>query len=169
MNRFKRKAFEQEFPFLSAILADHGREEKLQSIRVSRIDENLLKSTPSVYRWGGSLVDINKVESVHFILSTGKILFDAVRSDREIGSNYAHTETVRVEGESVLEAIDRLEVTDLSHIVWVRSGFRVENHHSTRHWEITVFKEAKSLKIEAALEAARAEALEQVRAEADLD
>lgn len=121
MNRFKLEAFKQEFPFLNEIL-----EGEPTDIKIKRADENLLKATPEEYYWDGSKGYTRSKESVHFVLEDGTILKDIVEPSYESGSNYAHSQTRRHEGETILEAIYRLQrgnnlVPDaIRYIVWIK-------------------------------------------------
>ncbi len=51
-------------------------------------------------------------------------------------------------GEIILEAIDRLDVTEpVYYIVWVEYGYRIIDHHSDPEWKVTIYKPAKDLRI----------------------
>jgi len=165
MNRFKLQAYCKEFPFLEDIIGD----EIPDSIRVKRVDENLLRVTPQYYYHDGSLGVTEDEERVHFIIADGSILYDAVNQSGHTSSNYAHTQTKEWEGETVLEAIDR-------HGVAESLAFIVIEHYYLNDWEgcqyekehkFTVYKTPKGTSFGAEIEKARAQALAEVRAEAD--
>ena len=165
MNRFKLQAYQKEFPFLQNLIGD----EIPDSIRVKRVDENLLRVTPQYYYHDGSLGVTEDDEKVHFIFADGSILYDAVNQSGHTSSNYAHTQTREWRGETVLEAIDRHGVADqLQYIVqevfdlddW--SGGEYKKEHN-----FTIYKTPKGTSFGAEIEKARAQALAEVRAEAD--
>ena len=165
MNRFKLQAYCKEFPFLEDIIGDFIPD----SIRVKRVDENLLRVTPQYYYHDGSLGVTEDEERVHFIIADGSILYDAVNQSGHTSSNYAHTQTKEWEGETVLEAIDRHGVADkLQYIVveyydlddWSGGEYK-------REYTLTIYKTPKNTTFGAEIEKARAQALAEVRAEAD--
>jgi hypothetical protein len=165
MNRFKLQTYKQEFPFLEGIIGDTNPD----SVRVKRADENLMRVTPQYYYHDGSLGVTEDEEKIHFILSDGSILYDAVNQSGHTSSNYAHTQTKEWQGETVLEAIDRHGVADkLQYIVveyyylddW--SGCEYKKEYS-----FTIYKTPKGTSFGAEIEKARAQALAEVRAEAD--
>jgi hypothetical protein len=165
MNRFKYQAYLQEFPFLQDLIGD----EIPDSVRVKRADENLLKVVPEYYCHDGSLGITELDEKVHFILSDGSIILDAVKQSGRSSSNYAHSQTGEWEGETVLEAINRHGVAEsLAFIV-------VEKYHLddwsgqeyTKEHTFTVYKTPKNTIFGAEIEKAMAQALAEVRAEAD--
>lgn len=165
MNRFKHQAYLQEFPFLQDLIGD----EIPDSVRVKRADENLLRVTPQYYYHNGSMGRSEMDERVHFILQDGSILHDAVRQCGHTSANYAHTQTKEWEGETVLEAIDRHGVAEsLQYIVqgvFDLDDWEGQEYH--RSWEIVIYKTPKEVPFGAEIGKARAQALAEVRAEAD--
>lgn len=165
MNRFKYQAYVQEFPFLQDIIGD----EIPDSVRVKRADENLLKVIPKYYYHNGSMGVSKLSEEVHFVLQDGSILHDAVKRSGHTSSNYAHSQTKEWEGETVLEAIDRHGVADqLQYIVqdvFDLDDWEGQEYH--RSWEIFIYKPPKGTSFREEIEKARAQALAEVRAEAD--
>lgn len=85
MNIFKLYALFEEFPFLREIIED----EVPDTIRVKRVDENLLGFTPSHYEYSGSMGRTQKTEKVHFVLNDGNMIGNAVRQNESYGSNYS--------------------------------------------------------------------------------
>lgn len=165
MNRFKYQAYVQEFPFLQDIIGDGSPD----SVRIKRADENLLQVIP-IYRYhDGSLGVTEMDEKVHFVLADGSIIHDAVKQSGHTSSNYAHTQTKEWVGETVLEAIDRHGVAEsLAFIVvehyylddWSGGEYKIEHN-------FTIYKTPKGTSFGAEIEKARAQALAEVRAEAD--
>jgi hypothetical protein len=165
MNRFKLQAYVQEFQFLMEIVGD----EIPDSVRVKRADENLLKVVPECYYHDGSMGVSKMDERVHFVLADGSILHDAVEQGGKKTSNYAYSQEQSWEGETVLEAIDRHGVADqLQYIVqdvFDLDDWEGQEYH--RSWEIVIYKAPKGTSFGAEIEKARAQALAEVRAEAD--
>lgn len=165
MNRFKVQGYCKEFPFLQNLIGD----EIPDSVRVKRADENLLRVTPQYYYHNGSMGASEMDEKIHFILSDGSIILDAVEQSGRSASNYAHSQTKEWEGETVLEAIDRHGVAENLAFI-VQDVFDLDDwegqeyHHS---WEIIIYKAPKGTTFGAEIEKARAQALAEVRAEAD--
>lgn len=165
MNRFKLQAYMQEFPFLKDIIGDINPD----SVRVKRADENLLKVIPEYYCHNGSMGITEMDEKVYFVLKDGTFIKDAVKQKGHTSSNYAHTQEQFWEGETVLEAIDRHGVAEsLAFIVVEKyylddwSGGEYEKEYS-----FTVYKTPKNTTFGAEIEKARAQALAEVRVEAD--
>ncbi len=165
MNRFKFQAYLQEFPFLKDIIGDNIPD----SVHIKRADENLLGFVPRYSRHYGSMGQTVTDEKVHFVLADGTIIEDAVRERGHTSSNYAHIQTKEWEGETVLEAIDRHGVADkLQYIVtekyylddWEGGIFEEE-------YDVIIYKAPKNTTFGAEIEKARAQALAEVRAEAD--
>jgi hypothetical protein len=144
--------------------------EEIEAIRpeevlIKRIDKDLLNSTPSQYFWDGSVVSIARGQRVHFVLSD-RIIRNAVKTDYESGSNYAHSETIYGEGETILHAIDRHGLGALCYIVIEEFGIHEENHSSYGN-RLIVYKPAKGDLIKVLIEQAYKEANAQVVAESD--
>jgi len=165
MNRFKLQAYCKEFPFLQDIIGDSTPD----SVCVKRADENLLKVVPKYHYHNGSMGVTELDERVHFILQDGSIIHEAVKQSGHTASNYAHTQTKEWEGETVLEAIDRHGVADQIQYI-VQDVFDLDDWEGQtyyRSWEIVIYKTPKGTSFEAVIEKARAQALAEVRAEAD--
>ena len=165
MNRFKLQAYKQEFPFLEEIIGDTNPD----SVRIKRVDENLLKIIPQYYYHDGSMGISETDEKVHFVLADGTIIKNAVEQAGHTSSNYAHSQTKEWEGQTVLEAIDQHGVADkLQYIVveyydlddWSGGEYK-------REYTLTIYKAPKNTTFGAEIEKARAQALAEVRAEAD--
>jgi len=166
MNKFKFDAYLQEFPFLREILGDRSHLD-CEFIRVARADENLLLRRPKRNVAVGSMVDIDDRDEVIFITPT-EIVRNAVTVDYEYYSNYAHDENYREPGETVLEALAGLENPDeVQYIVWLSSGYDIVDHCSRDTYCVTVYKPIKGVNYSDLIEKARAQALAEVKAEAN--
>lgn len=165
MNRFKYQAYVQEFPFLGEIIGD----DIPDSIRIKRADENLLKFIPTNSLHVGSLGRTEMNERIHFILSDGRVLYNAVVRSEEYSSNYSGDTHYHEGGETVLESIDRHGLTE-------NLAFIVVEHYYLDDWSgqeyteehnVTVYKTPKNTTFGAEIQKARACALAEVRVEAD--
>jgi hypothetical protein len=165
MNRFKYQAYVQEFPFLQDIIGD----EIPDSVRVKRADENLLKVVPQYYYHDGSLGVTEMDEKVHFILADGSILHDAVKQSGHTSSNYAHSQERSWDGETVLEAVNRHGVAESLAFIVVEHYYLDDwsGGEYKREYNFTIYKTPKNTTFGAEIEKARAQALAEVRAEAD--
>ncbi len=165
MNRFKYQAYQNEFPFLQDLVGD----EIPDSVRIKRADENLLKVIPRYSCHDGSMGITELNEKVHFVLEDGSILYDAVEQCGRTSSNYAHTQTKEWRGETVLEAIDRHGVAESLAFIIVETYYLNdwEGGHYEKEHEFTIYKTPKNTTFGAEIEKARAQALAEVRAEAD--
>ena len=178
MNRFKLNALKQEFSFLkdTALLRRDGSEresDSLDGIVIKRITKDLLNHTPREHFWDGSLVGIEEWERVDFVLNDYNnpqnhiIVRDAVKCSGDSGSNYAHQGHYEWDGETILEAIDRLGMADtLLYIVISEGGYNIVEHHSQSNWRTTIYKPAKDFNIRDAISDARIAAFKEVSAEA---
>lgn len=165
MNRFKYQAYVQEFPFLQDLVGD----DIPDSVRIKRADENLLKVIPEYYCYDGSMGITEMDEKVHFILNDGTFIKDAVKQKGHTSSNYAHTQEQFWEGETVLEAIDRHGVADKLQYIVIEKYY-LDNWSGGEYikkYTYTVYKTPKNTTFGAEIEKARAQALAEVRAEAD--
>ncbi len=165
MNRFKYQAYVQEFPFLQDLVGD----DIPDSVRIKRADENLLKVIPEYYCYDGSMGITEMDEKVHFILNDGTFIKDAVKQSGHTSSNYAHSQTEIWDGETVLEAIDRHGVADKIQFIVVESYYLDDWEGGEREEEyaVIIYKTPKGTTFGAEIEKARAQALAEVRAEAD--
>jgi len=167
MNKFKYEAYLTEFPFLREILGGRCHLD-CEFIRVARADENLLLRKPNRHVAVGSMVDIDDRDDVHFVLVDGTIIKDAVAQEYEYYSNYAHDESYNKKGETILEALAGLDNPDaVKYIIVDESGYEVIDHCSTKLFNITIYKAPKGGKISDYIEKARAQALAEVKAEAN--
>ncbi len=165
MNRFKLNAYIQEFPFLRNIIGDSIPD----SVRIKRADENLLKVVPQYSYHDGSMGITKMDERVHFILNDGTIIENAVEQKGHTSSNYAHSQERSWDSETVLEAIDRHGVAESLAFIVVEKYYLDDwsGQEYTKEYTLTIYKTPKNTTFGAEIEKARAQALAEVRAEAD--
>lgn len=173
MNRFRYEAFMQEFPFLHQIMVFKDGQLRgphwVDRITVHRADENFLAMIPSSGSWNGSLGESYHWTKVHVIMADGRIIKDCVRQKEKHGSNYAHSQTEYIEGESILEALGNLE--DPDKVQYIVIEFRDFSDWSGQEridiYEVDIYKPPKSVTYSDLIAKARKRALEQVKAEAN--
>ena len=165
MNRFKFLAYVQEFPFLGEIIGN----EIPDSVRIKRADENLLKFIPMYLLHMGSMGKTKNMDRVHFILQDGTIIKDAVLHGEDFSSNYAGYSPYSINGETVLEAIDRHGVAEILQYIIIENYYLDdwEGHEYVEEYTIIVYKTPKNTTFGAEIKKARACALAEVRVEAD--
>ena len=179
MNRFRAQGFLDEFPVLGEFARWNWGEEKNFSpieklaeatfIRIKRMDEAFLSSTPSIGEHTGSMVGIYQGNRIFLVaLVDEKVKFCEVEHEYDFASNYAHTDPFRRDGETVLEAIDgwNLPLAEPVSAIEVEYGLEIRDHYSYG-FGITLWKVPKNLKIADLIESAKAKALDIVRAEAN--
>lgn len=171
MDKFRLKAFEEEFPLLKTFASKYwGKGEwgeapvsDLYYIRVKRLDKEALRKIYYIENYTSSLSEIYEGEKAfcHFP-QEGWV---EVQSELDYESGYAHEDTRHKEGETPLEVIDRIgENPDL--MLVVEYGIDTVNYNSKGEG-ITILKPAKGLKIEDLISKAKEKALDKVRAEAN--
>lgn len=165
MNRFKLQAYKQEFPFLGEVIGD----EIPDYVRIKRADENLLKFIPTNSLHVGSLGRTEVNEKIHFILSDGKVLYNAVVRHEKYSSNYSGDTHYYEGGETVLEAIERHGVAESLAFIIVEEYYLNdwEGQEYTKEYTFTIYKTPKGTSFGAEIKKARAQALAEVRVEAD--
>ena len=165
MNRFKLQAYKQEFPFLGEIIGD----DIPDSIRIKRADENLLKFIPTNSLHVGSLGRTEMNERIHFVLHDGEVLHDVVVRSEEYSSNYSGDTPYSTDGETVLESIDRHGVAETLQYIIVEYYYidDWEGHECTEEYTFSIYKTPKNTTFGAEIQKARAQALAEVRVEAD--
>jgi hypothetical protein len=184
MNKFRADAICGEFLFAKSLIFtnSHGNARDLaycDGVSIKRVTKELLAKVPKEYAWDGSLVGIDEWTMVHFVVEepmeyiTGRRkegvlteLPSAVRCHVHTGSNRAHEGEHESQGETILEAIYRLGITEtLRYIVIVRGGYNVVESYSRPNWEATIYKPAKDFTLADAIAEARKEARAAVVAE----
>jgi hypothetical protein len=165
VNRFKLQAYCKEFPFLGEIIGN----EIPDSIRIKRADENLLKVIPCYSRHDGSMGKTKNMERVHFVIQDGTIIEDAVLHREEFSSIYAGYSPYSIDGETVLEAIDRHGVSENLAFIVIEKYYLDdwEDHEYTEEYSFSIYKPPKNTTFGAEIKKARAQALAEVRVEAD--
>jgi len=173
MERIKFNAYLEEFPFLREIFRTNAVDGKsaleVDRISIRRADENLLLRVPKEHFHDGSLGKSRDWERVTFVMQNGSILHDYVKRGGCESSNYAHSQTWEWEGERVIDALSRLfNPDDVSYIVWESRCYSDwEGSEHIDSYEVTIYKTPKGVKYSDLIEKARAQALAEVRAEAD--
>jgi len=169
MNRFKLQAYLQEFPFLQDIIGD----EIPDSIRIKRADENLMKFVPCYSRHDGSMGRTKHETRVHFVLYDGSIdgsiILDAVRHEECFSSSYAGYSPYSIDGETVLEAIDRHGIAEKLQFTIVEEYFLDDwsGQEYVEEYTVTLYKTPKNTTFGAEIQKAMAQAIAEVRVEAD--
>jgi len=140
MNKFKVRAFFEEFEFLQKIAEAEGAEE----VYVKRIDENFLKRVPIYSGATGSLVDITDSEKIFLLDKDGNVLTE-VKPSVDIRHNEAHWDDESWDGETVGEAIGDLDnPNEVLCAILIHRGFKIRDHHSIGGYSLTVYKPPKS-------------------------
>lgn len=165
MNRFKLQSYLNEFPFIREIIG----ESTPDNVIIKRADENLLRLIPQYCYHNGSMGESEYTEKIHFILSDGTIISDAVRQEGSESSFYAHSQSRSWEGETVLEAIDRHGVAETLQYI-VQDVYNLDDWSGQEYdcsWRLTIYKTPKDTNFRAEIAKAKAKALAEVKAEAD--
>jgi hypothetical protein len=165
VNRFKLQAYCKEFPFFGEIIGD----EIPDSVRIKRADENLLKFIPTYSLHLGSMGRTEMNERIYFVLHDGEVLHDVVVRSEEYSSNYSGDTPYSSDGETVLESIDRHGVAETLQYIVVESYYLDdwESQEYTEEHNVTIYKTPKNTTFGAEIQKARAQALAEVRVEAD--
>lgn len=168
MNRFKILAMIKEFPILHEILPDEHSWRNVQSISVRRIGGDILNLMPEWEHRSGTRCSYTDGQTIDFVCSIMEetISFhpNAVRQDSHTEYHDQHDGRSSSPGETVLEAIDRLGISDILYLI-IRTNFHEED--GDRSWEYTVHKPSKDQTLEKSLNLARQRAAREVRAEVD--
>lgn len=145
MNHFRSQSIIRQFPEVVPLLIFGSRQWRdCEACTVTRATRDLLLSVPQHTTQDGSCVDINERTDVHFVLSNGTVINNAVYQEETFRSHAAHAETHHREGESIVAAIARHGVADtLAYIVRAHYGYEVVDHYSTRTWRAEIIRPAK--------------------------
>ena len=166
MNRFKFQAMVEEFPFLAELKASEE-----DGIKVKRLDEKVLTYTPQEYQYTGSLVNDWGHDRWHAVMADGTVIENFVKAGYDFQSNYAYEGGRHDEGESVLEALDRLIAEQDAEPAFLVNEWA--NHDDTsgrdyRHVQgFTVYKPGRDVNIAALIQAAKDKAKSGVAIETD--
>ena len=173
MDRFKFGAFLKEFPFLKNMGLRRIDEMDLEDfeIKIKRLDENWLNTTPKGSWHVGSCVDICNDHQIFIVLNNEEIVNLGVENRGNSGSNYAYEDDHYHEGERVIEALYRwIDVggnpETISYFVDYHRGIYTENH-SSYGAELVILKLERGVTLAERIEEAKKEALAQVKAEAE--
>lgn len=148
MNTNKFALFCKEFPALPEILGGalrNGTNLALdcETIKVSRVSDAFLALTPEWYGWSGSVVGIDRRQSVALVMKDGKVQLDFVSPDVTCGSNEAHSQTSSRDGQSILDSLAELDdatISQTTYLVLVSQGQHVIDHFSTREFVVEIAK-----------------------------
>ena len=133
-NRFKIQAFFKEFPFLESICDI----EKVEKAGVVRISKDFLMAKPRTEVVSGSLVNINDSEQV-FLFDSGGNLLTEVKPSR----SYHYMGNCEEPGETVGEALLRIDSTRVHFAATVRIGYEIRDHRSVGGYCVTLYKSPK--------------------------
>ena len=176
MNRFRLQVFLKEFPFLKDLV---NKGEEVDSIQVKRMDKNLFGIRPTYHGATGSLVGIDEGEIVHFLVKSQGItmgirgellemLRDCVRNSGYVTHNEAYRDNESWDGETILEAIDRLDCAEnLRIIILEEYGDNIRDHYSIGGLRFTIYKPAKGVSVKQLLVETKSKAQEEVQAESN--
>lgn len=161
ISQMKYNAFCKEFPFLHHVALDGV----CDSIKVKRMTPDFLNSTPRIDGGTGSLVSIEDGEYITIVTPSG-VQVNAVKQSESWIHNEAYTDNESWQGESILDALYRLQAEDCTFIVKVSGGYNINDHCSRDNWQATIYKPAKDITIGELIAQAVARAEAQVKAEA---
>lgn len=140
-NKFKIKAFFEEFDFLYKI-ADL---ERIERVEVKRIDRDFLNKVPKYIGATGSMVDISNSEAIFLLDSEGNIVAEP-RPTVDITHNEAYQDDEYEQGERVGDALASLEedaVNSIQYALLIHTGYRIRDHESMGGYKIVVYKPPK--------------------------
>lgn len=140
MNRFEKQELAKRLPIVAHLIGDRDVND-FDSIKAMAVDEELLSHTPRYSGATGSLVGIDSTEEIHFVLNreSDPFLIDAVKREIDIIHNEAHSQNEYRSGETIAEAIDRLQIADtVTAIVKERYGYIIRDHYSVGAHSITI-------------------------------
>lgn len=162
MKTFKNEAFLKEFPFIEGLI------DNSTDITVSRVDKDLLKKSFQNRSWDGSLGNDYDNYTVLFFSKDGKQLGSPSIGEYS-GSNYSHSQTVDKDGESIIEAIYRLNIqNELHYIVVCNEGKSDWEGSEYREWDkLTIYKPPKNFTINNFIKELQQEAQREVLKETD--
>jgi hypothetical protein len=163
MNRFKVHAFFAEFPFLvtgDSVVRDVGR---VEEVAVSRISKEFLDKEPKYKGVTGSLVDIGDNEQVFLLDKSGNTLA-TVKQGYDVTHNEAHMDDELSAGETVGEALLRIDPAQVHYAVVVHTGYEIQDHHSVGGYSVTLHKAPKGFTLKGWVEEQKRRARAQVEA-----
>lgn len=168
-SQFKIRAFFRQFPFLSAIEfggSNHRRIDigRVEEVHVNRIDKDFLGVVPQYDGATGSCVDIDDSERILLLDQDGNVLVEARQQDH-IHHNEAHTDNEYRAGESVGEALLRIDNPDaVMFAVRIHTGYEIRDHYSVGGYSVTLYKAPKGFSLGGWVEEQLRRASEQILA-----
>lgn len=151
-SRYMIRSFEKQFPGLFQWKPTNDgnrratrtqplvRQDVVETMQIRQMTPELMATVPKYNGATGNLVDLRDDDAI-FLLRADMSVIGEVKQEVYIHHNEAHSDATRENGESVGEAIVRLNcVTDVAYILRRHSGFVVENHYSVGGYEATLYK-----------------------------
>lgn len=132
MKRFELESYKKVFNFIP--------EHYKGDIFVEKFNETVLSQSFQDFEWNGSNGNSYDYYSADFVLENEQVLENAVKVGKKSGSNYAHSETIDIDGETIAETIDRLDVANkLKYIAIYNNGY--SNWDEKKEWHrLTIYK-----------------------------
>ena len=139
MNTFKKNAIMKEFPFIKDALEQEGTTiEDVDKITIHRADREWLNSIPVDTAWDGSAG--NDYEYHTLFAYTGTEEVSVPLECRYLrGSNYAYSQTKEKDGDTILSALKKHNVTDAKCFVMF--------HRKYSNWSGSKFVDIYNVKI----------------------
>ena len=111
-------------------------------VYIDKMNDSLLKDKFWNYYWDGAGGCEYRHYRIDFVKKDGGIIKDAVIIGSYEGSNFAHSITYEKEGESIVEAIDRLKIeNEINYVVIYKNGYRSWVGQKYKEWNsVNVFK-----------------------------
>lgn len=167
MNRFKYEAFCREFPFIPAVVGENNDADPtmLNTVRIKRADERLLGWVPEDTGYDCCMGQRWSTQDVSFALADDTLLPCCVKQRGDWQYANRHTCANGREGETILEAISRMDVAErLKYVVvFATSGCDFDDTPTVRVVEI--YKTPKTTSYADVIDAAWATAVCDVAAE----
>ena len=162
MRQFKLEAYKKYFPFIP--------EDFQGDVIVKTLDEDILIQSFEDRYWDGSLGSDEDIFKIDFIFEDGEIIKNAVKMGEYSGSNYAHSSTVDVKGETIAEAIDRLNIANkLQYIAVYNKGYSNWEGSPVERWDnLTIYSLPPEVNIGDIIIKLKKEAEEKVKKEIEL-
>jgi hypothetical protein len=139
VNKFQIEAVLREFPFLTAGDQLPVDQERIEEITVSRVTNDLLEIVPFLERIETALVDIRESKRIFLLDSAGKVLTEVRNARHEKSTLGRHVEESKP-GETVGEALLRVNADEVVFVIVVHTGHRIESNRSQGGYTVTVYK-----------------------------
>jgi len=131
--KFEIAAFFEKFPFLL-----HEETKNVEHVEVKRIDIELLEHVPQFEGATGSVVDIRDSENILILNEAGELMTEVAQGGRCV-HNEAYTDDEELDGETVGEALLRIDPAAVAYIVRHHTGYKIEDHTSIGGNKLTVY------------------------------